>query len=66
MKKILICAGIILISITMIACQRNRGPVGPVSDIGVTVRLLTDATGVDDRSFNAAAWRGILEFYGDT
>jgi basic membrane protein A len=32
----------------------------------VTVRLLTDATGIDDKSFNAAAWRGILEFYGDT
>lgn len=32
----------------------------------VTVRLLTDATGIDDGSFNAAAWRGILEFYGDT
>jgi basic membrane protein A len=33
---------------------------------GTTVRLLTDATGIDDKSFNAAAWRGILEFYGDT
>jgi len=31
-----------------------------------TVRLLTDATGIDDKSFNAAAWRGILQFYGDT
>jgi basic membrane protein A len=31
----------------------------------ITVRLLTDATGIDDKSFNAAAWRGILEFYGD-
>ncbi len=31
-----------------------------------TVRLLTDATGIDDKSFNAAAWRGILEFYGDS
>jgi hypothetical protein len=31
-----------------------------------TVRLLTDSTGIDDKSFNAAAWRGILEFYGDT
>jgi basic membrane protein A len=30
------------------------------------VRLLTDATGIDDKSFNAAAWRGILQFYGDT
>lgn len=27
--------------------------------------LLTDATGIDDKSFNAAAWRGILSFYGD-
>jgi len=34
--------------------------------MGVTVRLLTDSSGVDDKSFNAAAWRGILEFYGDT
>ena len=31
-----------------------------------TVRLLTDATGIDDKSFNAAAWRGIVQFYGDT
>ena len=32
----------------------------------ITIRLLTDSTGIDDKSFNAAAWRGILEFYGDT
>lgn len=31
-----------------------------------TLRLITDATGIDDKSFNAAAWRGILEYYGDT
>jgi basic membrane protein A len=31
-----------------------------------SVRLLTDVSGVDDKSFNAAAWRGILQFYGDT
>ena len=31
-----------------------------------TSRLLTDATGIDDKSFNAAGWRGILAFYGDT
>jgi len=34
--------------------------------MGITVRLLTDSTGVDDKSFNAAAWKGILEFYTDT
>ena len=31
-----------------------------------TSRLLTDATGIDDRSFNQAAWKGILDFYGDS
>lgn len=31
-----------------------------------TIRLITDATGIDDKSFNAAAWRGILSYYGDT
>ncbi|WP_407434628.1 BMP family protein [Treponema sp.] len=31
-----------------------------------TVRLITDQTGVDDKSFNAAAWRGILDYYNDT
>jgi basic membrane protein A len=30
------------------------------------IQLITDATGIDDKSFNAAAWRGILEYYGDT
>jgi basic membrane protein A len=32
----------------------------------ITVRLLTDANGVGDKSFNASAWLGILDFYGDT
>ncbi len=37
-----------------------------VVDDTPTIRLLTDATGIDDKSFNAAAWRGIVDFYGDT
>jgi basic membrane protein A len=43
-----------------------QAPGGSAGGSAVTVRLLTDASGIDDRSFNAAAWRGILEFYGDT
>ena len=35
-------------------------------DDQVTIRLMTDATGIDDKSFNAAAWRGIVHFYADT
>jgi len=63
MKK-LFCVVLVLVSIVSISCQRNTSQA--VNNTGVTVRLLTDATGVDDKSFNAAAWRGILEFYGDT
>ncbi|QTQ12087.1 BMP family protein [Treponema parvum] len=36
------------------------------SDSRPVVKLITDATGIDDKSFNAAAWRGILSYYGDT
>ncbi len=64
MKKLL-CACLVLISVLSISCQK-KSAVGSVNDMGVTVRLLTDASGVDDKSFNASAWRGILEFFGDT
>jgi len=63
--KKLFFLSLVVISIFSIACQRRNVNQRPAFD-GVTVRLLTDATGVDDKSFNAAAWRGILEFYGDT
>ena len=64
MKKNFICLSLLLIvlSVGLISCQRRNIAVVE----GITVRLLTDATGVDDKSFNAAAWAGILQFYGDT
>ena len=46
-----------------VSCQRKTDA---SSDDRITVRLLTDSSGVDDKSFNAAAWKGILQFYGDT
>jgi len=30
-----------------------------------SVILLTDSSGIDDKSFNAAAWKGILQYYDD-
>ena len=70
MKKVLLCAifgGIIVASVFFGACRRSSGSsIISNTSKGIIVRLLTDATGVDDKSFNAAAWRGILEFYGDT
>jgi basic membrane protein A len=73
MKKFLVWAALAAVigtSSLFIACgkQGNTGAGGAArtAESGVTVRLLTDATGIDDKSFNAAAWRGILQFYGDT
>jgi len=68
MKK---CIGFIVIVLALLTgCnKKNTEAAVQVRNAAadeVTVRLLTDATGIDDKSFNAAAWRGILEFYGDT
>ena len=62
MKKLLILMLIlVLTSACLFAGGNKEAAVGRP-----TVRILTDATGIDDKSFNAAAWRGIVEFYGDT
>jgi len=75
MKKFVFClvvAGIIVSSVFMGACNKSApassgtSAAASTASAGITVRLLTDATGIDDKSFNAAAWRGILDFYGDT
>lgn len=58
------CAVILVIfSILAVSCGNNGAKAKSALP---TSRLLTDATGIDDKSFNAAAWRGILSFYGDT
>jgi basic membrane protein A len=52
-----------------LGCQKRNDAAsgqGQIPGGEITVRLLTDTTGIDDKSYNAAAWRGILEFYGDT
>ena len=64
MNRKIICAGLVLVSLFAVACRKTNA--NSANDTGVTVRLLTDASGIDDKSFNAAAWRGILDFYGDT
>jgi basic membrane protein A len=68
MKKGLVLAliGVLAASTVFGAGSRQSGGASSGAGGQVTVRLLTDATGIDDKSFNAAAWRGILEFYGDT
>ena len=63
-------AALILLSVTLFACQKKAETIQPdeipPEQKPITVRLLTDANGVGDKSFNASAWLGILDFYGDT
>jgi basic membrane protein A len=63
MRKLFIFALVLVVGTTLFAAGAKEAA---VSDGTPTIRLLTDATGIDDKSFNAAAWRGIVEFYGDT
>ena len=64
MKKVLVFLMVLLVATTLFAQGSKEAPAA-VSD-KPTIRLLTDATGIDDKSFNAAAWKGIVAFYGDT
>jgi basic membrane protein A len=63
MKKLLIFALLVVMGSVLFAGGSQEAA---VQDDTPTIRLLTDATGIDDKSFNAAAWRGIVDFYGDT
>lgn len=65
MKKItLALVSIVLVAgLVVLGCEK-----GSSQNTGgrPTIRLVTDATGIDDKSFNAAAWSGILSYYGDS
>ena len=66
MKKITFLFVTLILVMALAGCEKKPAAQADSVPDEITVRLLTDATGIDDKSFNAAAWRGILEFYGDT
>jgi len=63
MKKVTLLVIVLVMATTLFA---QGGKEVEAADSRPTIRLLTDATGIDDKSFNAAAWRGIVQYYGDT
>jgi len=66
MKKIFFAMfAIMLASVVFVSCSKKDSS-ATTDDARLSVRLITDATGIDDKSFNAAAWRGILNYYGDS
>lgn len=65
MKKIITLISVFALAFSVFAGGSSEAKT-QTTDSRPTVRLLTDATGIDDKSFNAAAWRGILDYYGET
>ncbi len=64
MRKIVLAAALLLAAlVVLVGCSKDRTA---AADGRPTIRLVTDATGIDDRSFNAAAWRGILDYYDES
>jgi len=68
MKKVAsVLAVVFALGILVSGCAKKDAPAKSDDSLQKpTIRLITDATGIDDKSFNAAAWRGILAYYGDT
>jgi len=64
MKKFAFAAAAAAFALAAAGCERQGVPA--LAEGEIRVMLLTDDSGIDDRSFNAAAWRGILEFFGET
>ncbi|AEE16690.1 BMP family lipoprotein [Treponema brennaborense] len=64
MKKFVLILAVLILAAGIVFAGGKKDAAS--ADGRPTVRLITDATGIDDKSFNAAAWRGILAYYGDT
>ncbi len=65
MKKLLITVCVVALTALTVLLFAG-GSNEDVKNETVTARLITDSVGIDDNSFNGAAWRGFLDFYGDT
>ena len=56
-KLVLVISLLLVASIALAACQTTTTP--PVAGDKVKVCQITDTGGIDDKSFNATAWKGI-------
>ncbi|MDR0599343.1 MAG: BMP family ABC transporter substrate-binding protein [Treponema sp.] len=67
MKKLVFTViGVSLLALALAACGGGKPAAADKPAGDITSRLLADVSGIDDKSFNAAAWRGIVRYYGDT
>ena len=66
-KKLVFIISLLLVaSMALAACQKDAAPAvdQPVTEDKVKVCQITDTGGIDDKSFNATAWKGILDAEG--
>ncbi len=64
LKKLLLIISLLLVaSMALSACQTTDAPVvdGPGTEDKIKVCQITDTGGIDDKSFNATAWKGIQD-----
>jgi basic membrane protein A len=66
MKKLLLAAAVLFLAAGALFGGGKKDAAPKAASDKPEILLITDATGIDDKSFNAAAWRGILAYYGDT
>ena len=62
MKKLYTLVGLVLLaSMLLTACGAPAAPAAPAGAAGFLVGQVTDLGGVDDKSFNASAWKGVQD-----
>ncbi|MDR2509601.1 MAG: BMP family ABC transporter substrate-binding protein [Spirochaetaceae bacterium] len=66
MKKLFVILALALAAAITVSASGCTKKEGKGDSDKIVIRMITDPNGIDDKSFNAAAWRGILKFYGDT
>lgn len=66
MKKKLVGLGLILSGVLLVAACGNSDKAKKEEEESYSVALVTDLSGVDDRSFNQSAWEGLQEWGKDS
>ncbi len=66
MRKTMMSLLVLAVVFALMACGGAKVDHSDWDGSNLTVVLVTDGSGIDDKSFNAATWRGILRFFDET
>lgn len=59
MRRVLFLFMVLLAVSLLASCHKDKTP-------AITAKIVTDGLGINDKSYNANAWEGLLRFYGDS